>query len=199
MAPVVRITEPDTRMIGSMMPDRLRTIVQPHDDVDVRHLLGSRRRRDIVGYLLEDESIAFNELVDRIATRERELASVRSDVDHRVSVYASLYLTHIPKLVDAGVVAYDPDTRRVTITDRGLRLRSQLRAPRTDRTVWSLVFLVQSVVWILIILAAWIGVPPLAGVPAAWLIGSCVGTQFATSLAYACRTSRSPIGHGYAR
>lgn len=179
-----------------MVIDRLRTILHPDDDVDVRYLLGNRRRREIVGHLLEEESIEFEELVARIVTREQELTAVRPDVDHRAAVYASLYVTHVPELIDAGVVAYDPDTRRVTITDRGLRLRSRLRAPRTDPTVWSRVFLGQSVVWILIILAASTGVPPFADFPVSWIVGSCVGTQFGASLAYAWRTSRSPIGPG---
>jgi hypothetical protein len=169
-----------------MVIDRLRAMVPTRGDA---HALARRRRRAVVRCLSRADPIEFDELVDRVATRERELDAVPTGPDHHAVVYASLYLTHVPALIDAGLVAYDADTRRIALTDRGHRFASA-RATRTGHDVWNRAFLFQSFAWSAVILAVWLGVTPLAGIPAVWVVGCCVGTNLLTSIGYAWWTHR---------
>lgn len=137
--------------------------------------------------------MAFDDLVDRIATREQGLDADLVGPEHYDAVYVSLYLTHIPALIDAGLVAYDADTRRVALTDRGHRL-APLDVHRTGHAFWNRAVLAQSLVWIVVVLAAWIGMAPFERLPAFWIVGGCLGTHVLTSIGYAwltrCRTRR---------
>ncbi|MDR9431468.1 MAG: hypothetical protein RI568_12325 [Natronomonas sp.] len=166
-----------------MVIDRLRSGVSPREEAETRSI-ARRRHRAVVRCLSKAGPMAFDELVNRVAIRERELDAGPPDPDHHAAVYASLSLTHVPALIDAGVVAYDADTRRIALTDRGHRFRNAA-ATRTEHGVWNRAFLAQSFVWIVVVLAARLDVAPLAGIPALWLVGCCVGTTFVTSIGYA--------------
>jgi hypothetical protein len=180
-----------------MVTDRLRSGVSPREDAEARSI-ARRRHRAVVRCLSRAGPMAFDELVDRVAIRERELDAVPPDPDHHAAVYASLYLTHVPALIDAGLVAYDADARRIALTDRGHRFRNAADATRTEHGVWNRAFLFQSFVWIVVVLAAWLDVVPLAGIPALWLVGCCVGTTFVTSIGYAWWAHR-PAARAYRR
>lgn len=89
---------------------------------DALHLLSSARRRAIVRVLLEDydgES-TVRELAEHLAALELGL-DPGADVEHAAykRVYVSIYQSHLPALVEAGAVGYDPengDPARVTAT-----------------------------------------------------------------------------------
>jgi hypothetical protein len=153
------------------------------------HLLSNRRRREVLLYLFSERSAPLDELVDQIAARELDRETDVADSDHRAAVYTSLYQTHIPELADAGIVVYDPEQRRVALTGRGWRLRSYLNGPRNEGSVWSRVFLVESALWIVILLAARSGVPLVSAVPVLWLLTACLVTFSGTALVYAWRTT----------
>ncbi|MDS0259626.1 hypothetical protein NDI56_09505 [Haloarcula sp. S1CR25-12] len=54
-------------------------------------------------------------------------------VKERKTVYVSLYQTHIPRLVEAGVLVHDEDTKLVRLTDRGEVLLAYLRYDPTAK------------------------------------------------------------------
>lgn len=79
-------------------------------------LFRSRRIR-VLQLLVEAEtSVTIEDLAIEIARseRDRERTVTESQV---VKTYLSLYHRHIPKLVDAGLVSYDPDAERVVLSD----------------------------------------------------------------------------------
>ena len=52
-------------------------------------------------------------LATHVAAVERGLRISEVTADRRRSAHMSLYQSHVPQLVDAGVVLYDEDTNRV--------------------------------------------------------------------------------------
>jgi hypothetical protein len=96
---------------------------------DVFRALANRRRRRVLIALLEAETPpTTEELVETVATRERE---------ERPSERAGLVaidLTHvqIPHLVDAGLARYATDRDVVVATDRAERIESLLAAIESE-------------------------------------------------------------------
>jgi len=64
----------------------------------------------------------LEQLAATVAAREHGAPASAVDDDLRRAVYASLYHTHVPKLVDAGLLAYDADADVVVKTDETKRL-----------------------------------------------------------------------------
>jgi|GEM_PF-3419540 len=106
----------------------------PPDDVPVRthgpsgghvtesefyDVVGNDRRRACVRYLLGTTGeTSVSELVSYVVDREVDARNDHDGVDavdasHRKSVYSSLRQTHLPLLVDYGIVRFDPDENRV--------------------------------------------------------------------------------------
>lgn len=93
-------------------------------------LFADPRRRLLLHYLLDrDEGVPLWELSRRIATAETPPPADGPDGNRILSVYVSLYRTHVPALEDAGVVEYDETERVVSLADRADESRSIWRAP----------------------------------------------------------------------
>ncbi|WP_129112715.1 DUF7344 domain-containing protein [Halegenticoccus tardaugens] len=76
-------------------------------------VLADRRRQHVVEALDSlDDDVSLGTLVDDIRARETREADGRA-VD-RQTVALSLHHVHLPKLADAGVLAYDLKRKRVT-------------------------------------------------------------------------------------
>ncbi|MUV56291.1 hypothetical protein [Halogeometricum sp. CBA1124] len=82
---------------------------------DWYRLLSAERRRELLD-VFDDRSgpLALDSLAAEIATRDDELdAPDAADDAVLTRVASSLHHVHLPKLHDAGVVEYDPDSRRI--------------------------------------------------------------------------------------
>ncbi|MFD1586725.1 hypothetical protein ACFR9U_06995 [Halorientalis brevis] len=90
-------------------------------------LAHARRRRSLAYLRATEEDVAVDELAKHVATAERSGGETVTAAD-RQRVATSLYHAHLPKLVDAGLVAWqDPDERdRVTTTRAGQSLPTEL-------------------------------------------------------------------------
>ena len=141
-------------------------------------------------YLFEEGSAPLDDIVEWIAARELSGGNGVTNTDHQAAVYTSLYQTHIPELADAAVVVYDAEERRVTLTDRGRRLRPYIEGPENGGSGWGVVFLVESLLWVGVSLAAWSGVRLVSAVPVSWLLAGCLWTFVGTSVAYLLTASR---------
>lgn len=81
----------------------------------VFHLLSHRRRRYVLSCLsAHGPTVALPDVADDVATREYETSIVDIPEEDVLEVYLSLYHTHVPKLVEAGVVSYDQERDLVT-------------------------------------------------------------------------------------
>lgn len=107
------------------MDDRERAYGTPEEQArlsraSVFSLLADERRLTVIEQLQQMRvPLAVADLAREIATRESEHSSINRG-DHQDTVLQSLHHCHVPKLVDAGVVAYD-ETRNTV--ERGVNFQ----------------------------------------------------------------------------
>lgn len=86
---------------------------------EVFGILSNARRRYVLYYLqTAGEPVKLGVLADELAAWENDTTVDEITKTQRKRVQVSLYQTHIQKLLDAGLIEYDPDTRVVSL-DRG--------------------------------------------------------------------------------
>ena len=80
-------------------------------------LLGDgTRRRALTALQAADGAMALGELAEETVARAEDAAPEEVPPDRRKRTAASLHHCHLPKLDDAGVVAYDPTANLVETT-----------------------------------------------------------------------------------
>ena len=128
-------------------------------------LLSSSRRRFVLQYLSQHEGpVPFSELANELAAWENDTDVEEITERQRKRVYVSLYQTHIPKLEEAGVVDYDPDSGEVRLRSRVNRLSAHLDADE-EGFPWPVAYLAISAASLLFFLAVLYGVPGFAAIP----------------------------------
>lgn len=92
-------------------------------------LLSDQRRRYVLHCLRTyDNPMQLADVADEIAVLERDTVITDIPAEDVKRVYISLYHTHVPKLVDAGVVEYSQERDAVALTERATELQSQIDA-----------------------------------------------------------------------
>ena len=66
-----------------------------------------------------DGGIALADAAADVAARNLDGGDGVPCHDDRLDVYAALHHSHVPRLADAGIVAYDRDRNVVSLTERG--------------------------------------------------------------------------------
>ena len=99
----------------------------------VYDLLSNRRRRFVISKLRRaDGAVSVNELSEAVAAWENDV-EIDELTDKQIKrVYVSLYQIHIPKLDEAGLVAYDKDAGQVELTPAVSELDSYLPDQEAD-------------------------------------------------------------------
>ena len=82
-------------------------------------LLSSRRRRNIIHALMHVDSSTVYELARQLAGWETGKTPEAVSSKERKRTYTALRQTHLPKLADHDVVAYDANRGTVSLTERG--------------------------------------------------------------------------------
>jgi len=85
-------------------------------ETDVFDLLSNDRRRHSLAYLTEHDRTTVGDLADAIASAEVGGGVPSAAV--RTAVYVSLRQNHLPRLAEAELVHFDPDTNEVTVLPR---------------------------------------------------------------------------------
>lgn len=86
---------------------------------DLFDALAHARRRRVLARLQEHETVALPDLAEDVATTERDAPLSEISPETVKRVYGALYHTHVPKLVDVGLVDYDQELDLVRIADAG--------------------------------------------------------------------------------
>jgi hypothetical protein len=87
-------------------------------DLDyVFDVLSSPRRRYLMYALAENPEWTLTDLATKLVAWETDADEGDVAAHDRDRAYLSLYHTHVPKLVDAGVVEFDPETERIARDD----------------------------------------------------------------------------------
>ncbi|NHN41802.1 helix-turn-helix transcriptional regulator [Halorubellus sp. JP-L1] len=90
----------------------------PSDD-ELFELLANQRRRFVLHHLAQQpgEPVSLSTLSEHVAGWEHGVAPTELDYRERKSVRNSLHQFHLPKLDDAGIVAYDDRGGEVSLRD----------------------------------------------------------------------------------
>ncbi|MFC7155815.1 hypothetical protein ACFQPA_10145 [Halomarina halobia] len=89
--------------------------------------LAHRRRRCVIYCLREyDTPMTLPDLADEVAVRERGTTIAAIPGEEVKRVYMSLYHSHIPKLANADVVAYDQERDMVALAENAAHLAPHL-------------------------------------------------------------------------
>ncbi|WP_152529801.1 DUF7344 domain-containing protein [Candidatus Halobonum tyrrellensis] len=101
---------------------------------EIYTLLSNRRRRNVIHSLLDDgPESTIGELATLLAAWENGCPPDEVTSKQRKRVYTALRQTHLPKLAEAGVLAYDEDRGSVELTPAGSELRKYLWHPHEVR------------------------------------------------------------------
>lgn len=116
-------------------------------------VLSSARRRETIAILREEDTpIELTTLAEIVAARENDTSVEELSSQDRKRVYVSLYQTHVPKLVDVGIVEHDTDSGEVWLTSTAGAIEPYLRDPNGSLP-WHRYYLVVAVVGGLLFLA----------------------------------------------
>lgn len=109
-------------------------------------VLSSARRRETISILRSEETpIELTTLAEIVAARENDTTVEKLSSQDRKRVYVSLYQTHIPKLVDVGIVEHDTDTGEVWLTSKSSAIEPYLESPTESRD-WHRYYLLLAIV-----------------------------------------------------
>lgn len=88
-----------------------RTAGESHeiDPGEAFEMLQSPRRRAVIEALDRDPEWTLSDLAEHVAAVENDCARESLESQQRKRVYVALYQTHLDKLDDAGVLAFDGD------------------------------------------------------------------------------------------
>ena len=93
------------------------TDLQAFSHETVYRLLSKSRRRHLRALLFEEETEAVETLGRKIASMECDTQQHDVGEETHTRVVTSLVHCHIPRLVDHGLVEYDPESDRVSLTN----------------------------------------------------------------------------------
>ncbi|MFB6300698.1 MAG: hypothetical protein ABEH65_10600 [Halobacteriales archaeon] len=137
-------------------------------------------------------SISARQLSERIA--ELETGESPPPRNARQSAYVSLHQTHLPKLDDLGIVEYDRTAKKIRLNDRAKEVSIYLEAVPRYGLAWSEFYAGLSVLGLLLVIAAMIGVPALSAVPPhGWALAALLAIGLAAG--YQTIEQRSSLFH----
>lgn len=89
-------------------------------------VLADGRRRCALRTLLTHRELTLPDLADEVAVEERGKPLSEIDPDTVLGVYLSLYHTHVPRLTDADLAAYEQEHDLVAATESGEALATRI-------------------------------------------------------------------------
>jgi hypothetical protein len=123
-------------------------------------IVSNRRRRFVLKHLQNEEDPAqLTDIATALAAAETSTAPEEVDKQARKRAYVSLYQTHIPRLAEEEVVAYDEETGEVSLQAPAEEVLRHVGRGQTDRW-WPRVYFALAVVGLSIYLPPLLGVAP---------------------------------------
>jgi hypothetical protein len=163
------------------------------EEAEIHDVLRNSRRRRVIERLRGgsgEESVA--DLAELIATAESEESPPPRNV--RQSVYVSLHQTHLPKLDELGIVAYDSDEKRVAVADGANEVAVYMEVVPKYGISWAEYYLGVGLFGLLSVVGHAVGVPVLSAQNPALVAGGVFAVVVA-SAAYQLLDQRSSLVH----
>jgi len=160
---------------------------------EIFHLLSNARRRYVLHHLLQRGGQATKrELSRQVAAWENDVQPERVTSDMRKPVYIALHQTHIPQLVDQGLV--EAENGDITLTDKADHLRMYLEVVEADDISWGGFYFGLSVLSVALASAHAVGVAPWAALPGSALAGVVATAFAAASAVHVARRRHNRVG-----
>ena len=161
-------------------------------------ILSNERRRRVIAYLQGiNRPAELAELVDVIAAHEVGTPIEEVSPPQRKRVYTALRQAHLPKMDEAGIVEFDPETGQVDLTlGTQAAYRYLQYAPRHDLP-WSYLYLSLGVIGAILVGLHSFDVSVLSRVPFDLVVFSVLGSFLVAAAAHSAwsrryRASRRP-------
>jgi uncharacterized membrane protein len=139
----------------------------------VFEMLSNERRRYVIHYLLDaDEEAELRDLARTLAAWENDKHPEEITSQERKRVYNALQQTHLPKMDDAGLVAFEASRGTISAADDLADLQVYLEIVPGDEISWSQYYLLLGLLFVSVSLAAAVGLAPFARVPGVALAGA---------------------------
>ncbi len=151
-------------------------------------VLKNQRRRYVLRHLeAKAETVSLGDLAEHVAAKENDKSVDAITSDERKRVYVGLYQCHLPKMDDMGIVDFNRDRGRVTLTETASQLDEYLDGEEeTDDRRWYRYYGATAAVGLAAVVVTGAGVPPLAAAPTITLGGVIVAFA-ALSVLHAAR------------
>lgn len=158
-------------------------------------VLSNRRRRFALHALNRSgETVEIGRLAEQIAAWENDVDVAAVTSGKRKRVYTALQQTHLPRMDEAGVVAFDKRAGTVRTTDAAADVDVYLDVVRGREIPWSAYYVGLSALCASILVALEVGVPPLTRFPTdAWFALAVVAFAV-SSVAHLLATRKRRLG-----
>jgi hypothetical protein len=139
----------------------------------VFEMLSNERRRYVVHYLLDaGEEAELRDLARTVAAWENDKAPDEITSQERKRVYNALQQAHLPRMNDAGLVAFDASRGTVSAADDLADLQVYLEIVPGDEISWSQHYTLLGLLFVSVSLASSVGIAPFARIPGVALAGA---------------------------
>jgi DNA-binding transcriptional ArsR family regulator len=146
--------------------------------------LSNRRRRYALHYLKRvGEPVTIRDLSEQLAAWENDVDRSRVRPKQRKRLYTALHQTHLPKMDELGVVAYDRDRGVVALTAAIEEFDIYFDLVGQDDIPWSQFYLALGGVFTSLVTVAMLGIPPFAWI-GGFAYGLVVAVVFSAVAAY---------------
>ena len=158
------------------------------NEYEIHDVLRNERRARTLKYLKRERgTVTLRELAEALATAETGETPPPRNV--RESVYNSLHQTHLPKLDDLGIVAYERNRKTVELRAGARQVDLYMEVVPEHGITWAAYYWALGVLSVVVVGLAAVGVPVFAAVgTGAWAVGFLV--LLALSMFYQLRDRR---------
>lgn len=163
---------------------------------EIFDVLSNERRQCVLHYLKEqgDRPVELGELVDHVAAWENDTSLDQVGSAERKRVYTALRQSHLPRLEEAGIVAYDDHDGTVELTDDAREVQLYLEFVPVDHIPWSEYYLALSLVCAALLTVTWAGVYPFGDLSALGLGTIIVALFTVSSVVHTYESATNRIG-----
>lgn len=137
---------------------------------EIFEVLQNKRRRYVVQYLRRHGGpVDLGDLATQVASWEYQTPCDAITSKQRKRVYTTLQQTHLPKMDEVGIVAYDSDHGTITTTDQTHDLTVYLEIVPGGEFPWREYYLSIGAVSLAIVTTLWVGIFPFTAIsPLSW-------------------------------
>ncbi|WIV66343.1 DUF7344 domain-containing protein [Natrialbaceae archaeon AArc-T1-2] len=164
---------------------------------EIFEVLRNQRRRYVLHYLKRDEGpVEIGDLAQQVAAWEYETTLEAVTPAQRKRVYTTLQQTHLPKMDEAGILAFDSDEGVIESTDRTREVTIYLEIVPGREFAWRELYLALGAVSCALVAALWGDVYPLTELgDLAW--GAIIAATFTlTAAAHIYHERHMKVGGG---